>query len=53
MPCSTGMFRTPTWSMEKFFEAGHYDDDPALWNLSNDENDNETLDVFRRLDERK
>lgn len=42
-----------TWSMEKFFEAGHYDDDPALWNLSNDENDNETLDVFRRLDERK
>ena len=29
-----------TWSMEKFFEAGHYDDDPALWNLSDDENAN-------------
>ncbi len=42
-----------TWSMEKFFEAGHYDDNPALWNLSDDENDNETPDVFRRLDERK
>ena len=42
-----------TWSMEKFFEAGHYDDDPALWNLSDDENDNEIPDVFRRLDAKR
>lgn len=42
-----------TWSMEKFFESGHYDDDPAFWNLSDDENDNETPDVFRRLDAKR
>lgn len=41
------------WAMETFFSDGHYLDDRETWIRSNDENDNETPDVFRRLDERK
>ena len=29
--------RRYAWSMEKFFDAGHYSDDPSFWNLSGDE----------------
>ena len=41
------------WSMETFFGDGHYLDDRETWIRSNDENDTETPDIFRRLDERK
>lgn len=41
------------WSMETFFSDGHYLDDRETWIRSDDENDTETPDIFRRLDERK
>ena len=41
------------WSMETFFSDGHYLDDRETWIRNNAENDNETPDVFRRLDERR
>lgn len=41
------------WSMETFFADGHYLDDRETWIRSNDENDNETPDVFRRLDAKR
>ena len=41
------------WSMETFFGDWHYLDDRETWIRSNDENDNETPDVFRRLDAKR
>lgn len=41
------------WSMETFFSDGHYQDDRETWIRSDAENDEETPDVFRRLDARK
>ncbi len=41
------------WSMETFFADGHYLDDRETWIRSDDENDNETPDVFRRLDAKR
>ena len=41
------------WSMETFFADGHYLDDRETWIRSDAENDEETPDVFRRLDARK
>ena len=41
------------WSMETFFSDGHYLDDRETWIRSDDENDTETPDIFRRIDGRK